>query len=145
METNYFDLPTLIKTYNKTIEVSGGGMSGVRNRNQIESVLEHIKNNDYYPSFVNKLTHLFFSLNKFHCFDDGNKRIAISAGVLFMNLNGYIFRISDFIREMENISYHVAAGKIHKELLEEIIAAVLFDEIDNEELKFKIYKAISSL
>lgn len=143
MGTNYFDLPTLLETYRKTIEVSGGGISGIRNKNQIDSVLEHIKNDTYYPTFIKKLTHLFFSLNKFHCFDDGNKRIAISAGVLFLNINGYIFRISDFIIEMENISYHVAAGKIDKCFLEEIISAIINDNFDDEDLKFKIYKAIS--
>lgn len=143
MDVNYFDLRTLLKIYRKTIEVSGGGMSGVRDENQIDSVLEHIKNDDYYPSFIDKLTHLFFSLNKFHCFEDGNKRIAISAGVLFLNLNGYVFRVSDFIKEMENISYQVAAGKIDKPLLTEIITAVLYDNMEDEEIKFKIYKAIS--
>lgn len=143
MEIQYFNIEMLLKIYNKTIEISGGGASGIRNKGQIESILEHIKNDDYYPDFINKLTHLFFSLNKFHCFDDGNKRIAISAGGLFLNLNGFVFRISDFIIEMENISYHLVAGKINKELLKEVIVAIINDDIDNEELKFKIFKAIS--
>jgi death on curing protein len=47
-----------------------------------------------------------------------------------------------FIREMENISYHLAAGKIDKDLIHEIIEAIILDEIDNEELKLKILKAI---
>ncbi|MDO9577794.1 MAG: type II toxin-antitoxin system death-on-curing family toxin [Candidatus Cloacimonadales bacterium] len=94
-------------------------------------------------SFEDKLTHLFFALNKFHCFFDGNKRIAISAGALFLNLNGYVFRVADFISEMENISYHVAAGKVNKGLLKEIITAVLYDDMENEELKLKIYNAIN--
>ncbi|MBC8383346.1 MAG: type II toxin-antitoxin system death-on-curing family toxin [Candidatus Cloacimonetes bacterium] len=139
----YFNFDMLYRTYQKTIEVSGGGSSGVRDRGQIESVLEHIQNDFYYPTFEDKLTHIFFSLNKFHCFSDGNKRIAISAGVLFLNLNGYVFRISDFITEMENISYHVAAGKIDKDFLKEIITAILYDESNNEELKLKILNAIN--
>ena len=60
-----------------------------------------------------------------------------------MNLNGYVFRISDFITEMENISYHVAAGKIDKDFLKEIITAILYDESNNEELKLKILNAIN--
>lgn len=43
---------------------------------------------------------------------------------------------------MENISYHLAAGKIDKELLGEVIQAVLNDDIDNESLKLKILQAI---
>ena len=143
MRTNYFDFDTLMRIYDKTISVSGGGSAGVLNRGQIESILDHIQNDDYYPTFIEKLTHLFFSLNKFHCFEDGNKRIAISAGVLFLNLNGYIFRISDFITEMENISYHLAAGKIDKEFLEEIITAIVNDEFEDETLKLKLFRAIS--
>ncbi|MDA3939911.1 MAG: DNA-binding protein [Spirochaetia bacterium] len=48
-----------------------------------------------------------------------------------------------FIREMENISYHLAAGKIEKEFLKEIIQAVIDDNMDDEELKLRIFKAIS--
>ena len=54
-----------------------------------------------------------------------------------------MFVAGRFIREMENISYHVAAGRIDKPLLREIIAAVIYDELDDESLKLKILKAIS--
>jgi len=143
MVINYFDYDTLIKVYNKTIFISGGGSCGILNKGQIESILQHIQNDDYYPTLAKKLTHLFFSLNKFHCFEDGNKRIAISAGVLFLNLNGYIFRIKEFVTEMENISYHVAEGSIDKDFLEEIITAIINDDFDDESFKLKIYEAIN--
>jgi len=145
MNINYFNYKILMSTYYKTIEVSGGGLISVKDKGQIESILEHIQNDLYYPSFEAKLTHLFFSLNKFHCFNDGNKRIAISAGALLLNINGYIFRIADFITEMENISYHLAAGKISKEFLQEIITAIIYDNYDNEEMKLKVLTAISEV
>ena len=44
---------------------------------------------------------------------------------------------------MENISYHVATGKIDKNLLKEIIFAVIEDDMDREGLKLKILTAIS--
>lgn len=132
-----------LEVYDKTIDVSGGGSRGVLDQGRLDSVLTHIQNDDYYPEFIDKLTHLFFCSNKFHCFEDGNKRIAISLGAQFLLLNGYVFVTSRFIKEMENISYHVAAGKIGKDLLKEIIQAVLDDEMDNEELKLKILNAIS--
>lgn len=47
----------------------------VNDQQQIESILQHIQNNKYYPSFIDKTTHLFFWLIKFHCFIDWNKRI----------------------------------------------------------------------
>ena len=50
---------------------------------------------------------------------------------------------SGSLREMENISYHVAAGNIDKELLQEIITAHLMEEENSESLKLKILNAIS--
>jgi death on curing protein len=102
-----------------------------------------VQNDDYYPTFEDKLTHIFFCANKFHCFEDGNKRIAISVGAQLLLLNGYVFVTKRFIHEMENISYHVAAGKIEKSLLHEIITAVINDDMDNESIKLKIFMAIS--
>jgi death-on-curing protein len=46
-------------------------------------------------------------------------------------------------RDMENISYHVATGKIDKDLLKEIISAVIEDDMEREGLKLKILMAIS--
>jgi len=143
MTVIYPTMDLAVKIHRKTVEVSGGGTLGHLDLGQLESVLEHIKNDDYYPTFEQKLTHLFFSTNKFHCFQDGNKRIAISLGAQFLLLNGYLFVVRRFIREMENISYHVAAGSIDKDLLHEIVCAVINDAMDDESLKLKIINAIS--
>ncbi len=141
--TVYITIENALEVYHKTIEVSGGGSDGVLNLGQLESVLAHIQNDDYYPDFVEKLTHLFYCSNKFHCFQDGNKRIAISLGAQFLLINGYVFAVPRFIKEMENISFHLAAGKIDKELLHDIIEAVINDDIDDEVIKLRIYEAIS--
>ena len=46
--------------------------------------------------------------------------------------------------EMENISYHLAAGSIEKVLLQEIIHSFLENEEDfSEEMKFKLLIAYS--
>ncbi len=143
MSVIYITIENALEIYHKTIEVSGGGSDGILNQGQLESILTHIQNDDYYPDFSDKLTHLFFSANRFHCFEDGNKRIAISLGAHFLLLNGYVFVVPRFIREMENISYHLAAGKIDKEFLKEVIEAVINDDMDNEELKLKIFERIN--
>ena len=44
---------------------------------------------------------------------------------------------------MENISYHVASGAIDKNLLFEVINSVINEPEINEELKLKIFEAIS--
>ena len=140
----YITMDQVMDIHRKTIEVSGGGSLGVIELGKLESVISHIQNDSYYPTFEDKLTHLFFSTNKFHCFQDGNKRLAISLSAQILLLNGYLYCTDRFIREMENISYHVAAGRIDKELLKRIIHAVLYLEMDSDEsLKLDILHAIS--
>lgn len=126
-----------------TIEVSGGGIINEVHFGQLESVLQNIQNDEYYPTFIDKLTHLFFGTCQFHCFADGNKRLALSLSTQFLLLNGYLKIASRFIIDMENISYHVAAGKISKELLHEIFESYFEGKFDSEEMKLKIYEAIS--
>lgn len=131
-------------THLKTVEISGGGSTDVINIGYLDSVLEHIQNDDYYPTFEEKLTHLVWSINKNHCFSDGNKRLSITLGVQFLTINGYLFCLARFLRDMENISYHLAAGRIDKDLLERIIKSFIDGENDfNEDLKFEIYTLIS--
>lgn len=139
----YLTLEQAIAIHRKTVDVSGGGSLGHLDLGKLESVLCHIQNDDYYPTFDAKLTHLFFSTCKFHCFEDGNKRIAITLCAQLLLLNGYLRSIQGFFLQSENISYHVAAGTISKELLGEWITAVLSGDEDDESLKLKIYNAIS--
>lgn len=139
----YLTLKQAVEIHKKTVAVSGGGSLGHLEISKLESVLQHIQNDDYYPTIDAKLTHLFFCSCKFHCFEDGNKRIAITLCAQMLLLNGYLRSVNAFIREAENISYHVAAGSISKELLGEWIGAVLRDNEDGEALKLKILNAIS--
>ena len=50
-----------------TIEVSGGGITDIIHFGQLESVLQNIQNDDYYPEFIDKITHLFYCTCQFHC------------------------------------------------------------------------------
>ncbi|NCB41032.1 MAG: type II toxin-antitoxin system death-on-curing family toxin [Clostridia bacterium] len=141
---SYITIEEALDIHRKTVEHSGGGMAQCIDSNRLDSVLNHIQNDDYYPEFADKLTHLFFSACQFHCFADGNKRIAITLSAQFLLKNGYMFIAKDFLIKMENISYHVAAGKIKKELLNKIITLILNGEYDlDEEIKLEIYNAIN--
>lgn len=139
----YITIDQAMETYYRTIEVSGGGCSGVLNEGPLEGTLEQMQNDNWYPTFEAKLTHLVYAANRNHCFKDGNKRIAIALGAQFLILNGYVFISSKFITYMENISYHLAAGRISKELLAEIITALINGEEEDESLKLKILSAIA--
>ncbi len=144
MAVTYLILDQVIDVHRKTVEVSGGGALGHLDLGMLEGVLAHIQNDDSYPTLEDKLTHLFFSACKFHCFQDGNKRIAITLCAQMLLFNGYLHCTSRFIRDMENISYHVAAGAIEKPLLGDLICAVLNDEMDDEDLKLRLLNALAA-
>ncbi len=106
-------------------------------------MLQNIQNDDYYPTFEDKITHLFFCTCEFHCFADGNKRLAITLCAQFLLFNGYMAVAKNFFTVMENISYYVAAGKIGKDLLHRIMVAVMDGTYNtDEDLKLTIIEAI---
>lgn len=137
----YFDIHDAIKVHDWIIEQSGG-LVGENNLGLLESTLEHIQNDSYYPEIHHKLTHLVFAINKFHSFIDGNKRSSIALGAYFLELNGYDFLVKKFVLSMENITVWVAEGKICKDLLGELIESLIFEEDFSEGLKFKLTEAI---
>lgn len=139
----YVDNDYAVNVHDWVIENSGG-LPGSNNLGLLESTLEHIQNDLYYPEIQDKLTHLVFAVIKFHAFTDGNKRSSIALGSYFLELNGYGFLVKKFVLEMENIAVWVAEGKILKELLGELIESLIFEEDFSEELKFKLMRAVMS-
>ena len=144
MALNFFTSDYAIKIHDKIVEISGG-RAGIKDYGNIDSPLAHIQNDDYYPTFEDKLTHLIFSFNKFHAFNDGNKRTSIAIGAFFLEVNGLDFFVNKFIIEMENIAVTVADNVIEKELLSEIIRSLINEEDYNEELKLKIINSLEQI
>ena len=138
----YFDIAHAIETHDFIINESGGS-HGINDLGLLESVLEHIQNDFYYPEFEAKVTHLVYSVNKNHAFSDGNKRSSIALGAYFLQLNGLDYCLDRFIIEMENISVHVADNRIDKDLLYEIIYSIINEDDFSEELRIKIIDATS--
>lgn len=132
----------IILVHDEVLRLSGG-LQGIKNIEILESVITQIQNDLYYPELENKLTHLVFSVNKFHAFQDGNKRTSIAVGALFLERNGFDYIIPKFIQEMENIAVCVADNVIGKDMLNEIIYSLIYEDDYNEELKLRIAIAIS--
>lgn len=67
-------LDEAVKIHRATIEKSGGGNIGDLDLGKLDSVLTHIQNDDYYPTFIDKLVHLFFCSGKYdwQLLQDGN-------------------------------------------------------------------------
>ncbi|EMG7886218.1 type II toxin-antitoxin system death-on-curing family toxin [Enterobacter hormaechei] len=116
----YFDINHAIRLHDWIIEKSGGAF-GIREQGLLESVLDNIQNDLYYPDFVDKICHLFFSVNKLHAFVDGNKRSSIALSTYFLTVNGFEHCVGVFVSEMENIAVWVAENAVSKELLRDII------------------------
>ena len=138
----YFDVAHAIEMQRWIIENSGG-LGGVKNVEHLESVLGHIQNDMYYPEMPDKLTHLVFSINKNHPFNDGNKRSSIGLGAYFLELNGYDYIVTRFVLEMENIAVYVADNVVNKELLRELVASLLYEDDFSESIKLALIDAIS--
>ncbi|MBQ8738833.1 MAG: Fic family protein [Clostridia bacterium] len=140
----YFSLEIAEQIHRLTVIHSGGGAYGKIDLGKLDSVLQNIQNDDYYPTCADKITHLFFCACKFHAFEDGNKRIAITLPVALLQINGYGELANRFFKQTENITYHVAAGKINKDLLHEIVEAILDNNYEgNLALMEKILIAIA--
>lgn len=139
----YFDIKYAIKAHDTILKVSGG-IIGIKDPGNLESILDHIQNDEYYPSFEEKLTHLVYAVNKGHCFTDGNKRTSIALGAFLLEVNGLDLLVNKFIIEMENIAVLVADNKIDKELLGDIIASILNEEEYDENLKLRIIDVLTS-
>ena len=143
MQIIYINIEEALHVYHKTIECSGGGCDGAINLAALESALEFVQNDLYYPTFEDKLVYMIYSVNTNHAFEDGNKRLSITLGGDFLLRNGYMYCATRYFREMENISYHLAAGRISKELLQKLLHSILENEEDfSEELKLEYIEAI---
>lgn len=126
----YFTFDDLVDKHNEVIEKSGGNV-GILNEGLLRGCLEFICNDDYYPDFEDKLTHLIFSIAKNHGFCDGNKRTSIVAGAYFLELNAYDQYVIDaFMQNMENVILLTVQNLLTEEQLKQIIS----DLINNGEL-----------
>ncbi len=139
----YITYDEVLMVYEKTIEKSGGGFSGIRDQGGIESIIDFIQNDFYYPDFVSKLNFLVFRFCSGHFFNDGNKRIALTLGVYFLHKNKHYWAAVQFMQRLEAIVYHIAASHIDDKLLYRIMQNIVECEDFDEELKIEIANAMN--
>lgn len=142
----YIPKSIVIEQHNYIIDKSGGS-NGIYSEKDglLDSILEHIQNDDYFPSFLDKLTKLLIGIAEYHIFIDGNKRTAISIGALFLELNGFSdIIISRFMCEMENYIIWVTEHRISEELFHDKLEYIIYDIDEPEEFRFKIIRILNS-
>ena len=139
----YIDYDETLVVYRKMISASDGGFSGVRDEGGIRATLEFIRNDDYYPTFTDKLSYLVFTFCSGHYFSDGNKRIALTLGAYFLHKNGHYWNACIFMKQFESIIYHIAASHIDSDLLLRMMHAFMAGEDYDKELKLDIAHAMN--
>ena len=80
----------------------------------LESIIDFIKWDNYYPKFSDKLAFLMYSLNENHIFNDWNKRISLYAAIYFIIINVHKGDklIEKLLRELEIIASDIANNKL---------------------------------
>ena len=91
----------------------------------LDSALTQIKNDEFYPEFLDKITHLMFACIKFHPFLDGNKRSAIYLANAFVEFNCSELLPNDFYQKLENVVVDVASDKINKDEFKGLLDGIL--------------------
>ncbi|WP_104748582.1 type II toxin-antitoxin system death-on-curing family toxin [Helicobacter cetorum] len=116
----YLNIQDAIIIHDEILEQTKGlkGYNKV-NIGYLSSALEQIKDDVYYPTFCDKLTHLMFACIKFHPFNDANKRSAIYLGMHLLSINDY--SIENFAKELEEVVVKVASNHLSKIELKEIL------------------------
>jgi len=91
-----------------------GGVSGVRDVGLMESAVARPQatfgHNDLYPDVWSKAAALMHSLIKNHPFLDGNKRTALTATAMFLELNDYTLAASN--DAVLAFTMHVAVDRV---------------------------------
>jgi death-on-curing protein len=106
--TRYLTAQQVVFAHARLIEATGGS-HGVRDVGLLESAVARpqatFEGRDLYNDLFKKTAALFESLILNHPFVDGNKRTAISAAALFVQLNGLKLDVAN--DELERFPLHV--------------------------------------
>ena len=91
-----------------------GGTAEMRDRGLLESALARPQNLFGYekpkPSLTRLAASYAFGLAKSHPFVDGNKRVALTATAVFLEINGWSLQADE--AEAVNVFLDLAAGKL---------------------------------
>jgi death-on-curing protein len=106
----------IITIHNKLVAVTGGS-PGIRDIGLLESAVlgcvQTFGGEDIYPTVVEKAARMAYSLCKNHPFVDGNKRVAVTALLVILRMNGISMQFTQ--QELITLGLGVADGSIDYE------------------------------
>ena len=131
-ELNYEEAVSIIQQLSKSFGASAlfGKEKDKSFRSSIESIYQTFGGKELYPSIEEKASNLLYFLVKNHSFIDGNKRIAASIFLCFMNKNGMLYK-KDSSRVLNDnalvaITLMIAESKpVHKDTIVKMIVNLI--------------------
>lgn len=115
-EPEWLDLEILIDIHAEQLALFGGP-AGIRDQGMLESALGRPQNKFAYgeTDLVALAAAYAFGIARKHPFIDGNKRAALAAMIVFLNLNGVDVLVPQ--PDMTAAILAVAAGEVEEEIL----------------------------
>ncbi|HID0767930.1 TPA: type II toxin-antitoxin system death-on-curing family toxin [Clostridium botulinum] len=101
-----------------------GGQAGVYDYTdgKIDSILHQqypIFGYEKYPTIFDKAAMLMYFFTKGHCFVDGNKRVGLGSGIVFLDINDIEFDMSNY--EAEQLTLKIASSQFRNELIDKYV------------------------
>ncbi len=123
----YINVDEVIKLQEKSIFLYGGSY-GIREMNllksSVESVFQTYDEVELYPSTLDKIIQVSYSLIENHCFIDGNKRIGVMVLLYLLEINEINHSLSN--EDVIEIGLKVASGDMGKEDFKKFVKERLF-------------------
>ena len=98
----------------EAVIIEFGGLDGISDAGLVESAIESpfqtFDSEELFPSIEEKATRLAYGLVLNHGFNDGNKRVACTAFVVFLSLNNVDFNPD--LKELETMFQGLANGSV---------------------------------
>lgn len=118
----FLDVVDVERIHDGSLNVAGG-LPGIRDRGLLESAVAAPKTTVFgslaYPSLARMAAALGFAIAKNHAFLDGNKRAAVGAVVVFLEMNGMLITPPT---TWAQVFEDVASGTVTRDDLAGIIA-----------------------
>lgn len=121
-EIEFLTLAEIIEIHNNQILLYGGE-PGVRDFSLLSSAIaiprSTFEGNYLYNDIFEMAAAYIYHICQNHPFVDGNKRVALAAGLIFLDLNN--ITIDDPNGELYRMMINVASGKINKDKIKSIL------------------------
>ncbi len=125
-EVLFLTIEEVLAIHQKMIERYGGDPT-IRDLGLIDSAVmmpqQSFAGEYIHPSVPSMAAAYWFHLCSNHGFGDGNKRTAVGAALVFLDVNGHGLALT--VDELEQITLDVAGSRLDKERLTELFEAAI--------------------